>query len=253
MVRGLDVFREHFADYSEQYVLIGGTACTLALENGGLEFRSTNDLDIVLYVEVLDANFVKSFWTFIKNGKYKNKQKSNGYPQHYRFSEPLDDSFPKMLELFSRKLDILKLPDDAEITPIPFEDDISSLSAILLDDEYYRLVQTGKNITAEGLPVVKLEYLIPLKIYAWIDLREKRIKGERIDSNKIKKHRNDIFRLCQLLDSVTIIHLEKRVYKDIEKGIRLLEQEEPINLKALGLKDQTFQQVIDMLKKSYQL
>ncbi len=41
MVKGLDVFREHFAGYEDQYVLIGGTAATLAMTEAGLEFRAT--------------------------------------------------------------------------------------------------------------------------------------------------------------------------------------------------------------------
>ena len=57
MVRGLDYFRRHFASYSDRYVLIGGTACTLLMEDVGLNFRATKDLDIVLHVEALDAKF----------------------------------------------------------------------------------------------------------------------------------------------------------------------------------------------------
>ena len=48
MVRGLDVFREHFTGHADQFVLIGGTAATLAMEEAVLEFRATKDLDIVL-------------------------------------------------------------------------------------------------------------------------------------------------------------------------------------------------------------
>jgi len=32
MVRGLAKFKEHFQSYSDRYVLIGGTACSLAME-----------------------------------------------------------------------------------------------------------------------------------------------------------------------------------------------------------------------------
>lgn len=32
MVKGLDIFREYFKDYTNQYVLIGGTACTVSFE-----------------------------------------------------------------------------------------------------------------------------------------------------------------------------------------------------------------------------
>ena len=46
MVKGLDVFRDYFAGHAEQFVLIGGTAATLAMEDAGLAFRATKDLDI---------------------------------------------------------------------------------------------------------------------------------------------------------------------------------------------------------------
>ena len=48
MVRGIDRFREYFSSYGGQYVLIGGTACDLAMEEVGQSFRATQDLDIVL-------------------------------------------------------------------------------------------------------------------------------------------------------------------------------------------------------------
>jgi hypothetical protein len=64
MVRGLDKFRDHFQGYEKNYVLIGGTASSLAMEEAGLEFRMTMDLDIVLCIEVLDADFVRVFWDF---------------------------------------------------------------------------------------------------------------------------------------------------------------------------------------------
>ena len=36
MVRGLDLFRSHFPGFEDQYVLIGGTACYLAMEDARL-------------------------------------------------------------------------------------------------------------------------------------------------------------------------------------------------------------------------
>lgn len=61
MVNGLEHFRKHFAPYVDQYVLIGGTACTVIMQEAGLDFRATKDLDIVLYVEALHENFVRAF------------------------------------------------------------------------------------------------------------------------------------------------------------------------------------------------
>lgn len=48
MVRGLDLFRDWFAAYTDQYLLIGGTAASLTMEDAGLPYRATKDLDIVL-------------------------------------------------------------------------------------------------------------------------------------------------------------------------------------------------------------
>jgi hypothetical protein len=58
MIKGLECFTEYFRRYADQYVLIGGTACTLLMEEAGLEFRATKDVDIVLGIEALDRAFV---------------------------------------------------------------------------------------------------------------------------------------------------------------------------------------------------
>ena len=54
MVKGLDKFKDHFVGFKGQYILIGGAACDLLHEDAGIEFRVTNDLDIVLCLEALD-------------------------------------------------------------------------------------------------------------------------------------------------------------------------------------------------------
>jgi hypothetical protein len=135
VVKGLDLFKEHFREYTDRYVLIGGTACDLAMNAAGMEFRSTKDLDIVLRVESLDRMFVAAFWEFIRAGKYELQQKETGSKQYYRFERPLSRSFPFMLELFSRAPDSLSLAEGSHLTPIPTDEEVSSLSAILLNDD----------------------------------------------------------------------------------------------------------------------
>lgn len=71
MVRGLALFREHFRDFRDRYVLIGGTACDLVMADAGLPFRATKDLDIVLCLEVLDSAFARAFWRFVADGEYE--------------------------------------------------------------------------------------------------------------------------------------------------------------------------------------
>ena len=70
MVKGLEVFQEHFRNFADRYVLIGGAACDIAMTGAGLPFRATKDLDIVLYVEAMDAAFARAFWEFVRAGGY---------------------------------------------------------------------------------------------------------------------------------------------------------------------------------------
>lgn len=57
MIQGLDTFRVHFAQFADRYVLIGGVAASLAMEDAGLDFRATKDLDMVLVVVAIDMHF----------------------------------------------------------------------------------------------------------------------------------------------------------------------------------------------------
>ena len=76
MVDGIEKFRERFRDFSDQFVLIGGTACDFLMNEAGLDFRRTKDLDIVLIVEVLKRDFCKELLTFISEGDYKIQEKA---------------------------------------------------------------------------------------------------------------------------------------------------------------------------------
>ena len=103
MIRGLDLFREHFAEHRKAFVLIGGVACHEWLAMQGLEFRATKDMDMVLIVEVLDAAFVMRFWEFVEAGKYRDRFKADDGRQLYRFDKPENEAYPSMIEIFSRK------------------------------------------------------------------------------------------------------------------------------------------------------
>ena len=198
MVNGLNLFRDHFKDYSYAYILIGGTASSIAMDITGEEFRVTKDLDIVLCVEALDLEFIKKFWDFIHAGEYKNCQKSSGKKLFYRFYDPENNEYPLMLELFSRIPDSLDYKGSGYLTPIPAGEEVSSLSAILLNESYYGFIKKGKRMI-NNLSVIAPEYIILLKAKAYLDLTERRRNGEQIDTKNIKKHRNDIFRLFRIL------------------------------------------------------
>jgi len=159
MVKGLDIFRRHFQDYSDRYILIGGAACDIATSAAGLGFRVTKDLDIVLCVEALDAAFVGALWAFVQAGGYQIQERSTGQKQFYRFQKPTNENYPFMLELFSRQPDVLQVAAGSQLPPLPMEEDVSSLSAILLDADYYGFIRAGR-LQVDGLTVVGMRISI---------------------------------------------------------------------------------------------
>ena len=90
-----------------------------------------------------------------------------------------------MIELFTRRLDTLILPLDAEFTRISIDESIVSLSAILLNDVYYDLLKNGKKVL-DGFSVIDFEALILFKLKAYLDLKERK-KEKRIINRLTQK------------------------------------------------------------------
>lgn len=215
MVRGLNIFRDHFSAFQEHYVLIGGAAVDVLLSEVGLPARATKDLDVVLLVEAVDGEFGEVFWDFIEEGGYSNRSKSTGEVCFYRFHSPSDQMYPMMIELLSRRPDGIELPGHARFTPLPLDEEIASLSAILLDDDYYEFVRSGVVHTVEGLALLGAEHLVLLKARAWLDLTARKEAGEHVNSGDIKKHRTDIVRLWQLIPPATRVSLPEPIRDDL--------------------------------------
>lgn len=251
MVRGLDLFKEHFKDHIESFLIIGGTACSILLEGLTPPFRATKDIDIILLVEKMDPKFGKVFWDFITQGGYKNSQQSTGKRTFYRFKNPDNENFPSMIELFSSKVEGFEPAPGSHLTPIPFDDEISSLSAILLDDNYYPFLQSGR-VIVDGLPVLSAERMIPLKVRAYFDLSTRREKGDKIDSKDIKKHQNDVFRIFPLLTETSRIQLPDAVAGDMRNFLSDVSKEK-LDLKPFGIMTMNLAEVLKRLEEIYGL
>ena len=237
MVRGLDVFREYFAKHADQFVLIGGTAATLAMEEAGLEFRATKDLDIVLLIDA---------------GRYEVRQANDTRkPVFYRFQKPADERFPVMLELFCRAPDGIKLAEASHLTPIPIDETIASLSAILLDDTYYEFILAGRK-EIDGLPWVGEDRLIPLKASAWLDLSERHAKGEQIDTKTIRKHANDVLRLSQLLAPDVRIPVAAKIARDLNRFLDGIAVDRSIDPKAIKINNSVVE-IVERIRRAYEL
>lgn len=224
MVEGLDLFTAHFADHTDHYVLIGGTACDRHFTQREIPFRATKDLDIILVVEALNDAFVKHFYDFVRDGEYTLAE-VDGKKTFYRFIEPKAKGYPYMLELFSRHPEILSTPpEDIHITDIPTGEDISSLSAILLNDDYYNLTMEHSPLV-DDLRVASEPCLVCLKTRAFFGNRELKEKGVDIQDDKIYKHKKDVLRLLSIINPEFRLAVPESIRPDIENFIAMLEAE----------------------------
>ena len=239
MVNGLEKFRDYFQNHTDDYVLIGGVACELALNSLRLEFRPTDDFDIVIVSENLQQGFGAALKKFIRDGQYSiQKRKSNDKPTFFRFLEPKDDSFPSKLELAT-----VKPFDDWEWDFVPLDagDARSSLSAILFEKDFYSFILENATIS-NGISTMRLEGLIPLKSLAYLELSKQENPSPKIFAN-IAKHRQDIFRLANVLSDGSF-HLPPHVAEITN---------EALNLIASKIQNEDAVEILEMLKQFYLL
>ena len=254
MLRGLDKWKEHFVGYANNYVLIGGAACNLLEEEYAQNPRATKDLDLILVVEVLSADFGRRFWDFIRLGKYTSRQRGENKHEYYRFMNPEDVTYPKQVELFSRKAGLLQLPEDARIEPIHIEDDLSSLSAILMDDDYYNFT-IEHSILFDEIHIANIEALICLKAKAYNDLYARKNAGEKVDGRDIEKHKKDVFRLAAMIAEDAVFELPVAMKADLQQFCGTVADNLPNAdfMKSNGLTGMNSSSLLDVVRKSYSL
>jgi hypothetical protein len=228
---GIEIFKDHFSKYTEQYTIIGGMACDLLMTEAELDFRQTRDIDMVLIVEALTNEFAAEFWQFIKEGGYEAWTRKDGCPMFYRFMNPTASGYPYMIELFSRPENIIAFSDKSHLIPLHIDDEISSLSAILLNEDYYKFLLQGMTVT-KNISVLDALHIIPLKMRAWIDLLDQKKAGVHVNEKDIRKHRQDVFRLFPLVNPEARVVAPGQVYKDIIHFISIM-RENDVDLKAI--------------------
>ena len=168
------------------------------LEEEGALSRATRDIDMILFVEALTGDFIKAFWSFIDAGGYQTKLRSSGKPRLYRFQKPKDRNYPYLIELFSRDESMIGESPQDGIIPLAAPDELSDLSAILLNENYYSLAQKGARVL-NGITILGTHEIILFKAKAYLELSSQKASGSLVHISDIKKHRNDIFRLACIL------------------------------------------------------
>jgi hypothetical protein len=106
----------------------------------------------------------------------------------------------------------------------------------------------------DGLHFANATSLIPLKAFAWLDLKRRKAEGEKIDSQKIKKHRADVFRIAATLPAEPGPELAEEIRKDLGRFMQAFPPDSTdwqgilaavkgtvgVNLSATALRDAIF-------------
>lgn len=246
----ISTFSDFFSEHSDKFLVIGGIATHLLSEEAGIQTRVTKDFDIVILAEVTDIEFGKKIWEFIELGKYQIMEK-DGEKILYRFAYPKDDTFPHQLEFLSKKADFFDSSVLSNITPTKLSDGVSSLSAIILDDEYYDLIRKNK-IIIKDIPIITVNTLILLKAKAYNNLVEQKKRGESVKSKDIKKHKNDIFfRLLEIANPEEYIAIPETIKKDLRRFCDMIINE--LDDLTDKTKKDDFVNKLELLQKIYSL
>ena len=252
MIKGLNRFSEYFTGFEDSYVLIGGAASHILEDEAQLVPRATKDLDIILVVEALSDEFVAKFWSFIKEAGYEHIQRGSQTTEFYRFRKPQDNTCPSQIELFSRIPDFIKAPIDIHIVPIPTGEDLSSLSAILMNEAYYNYT-IGNSDIVQGVHIARSNALICLKASAYLDLQKRQAQGEKVDSDDITKHRNDIIRLGLTLTAEQSFTVPEEIQAELHRFFDAIQNNLPQDdfIERAGARGIKVTDVIDRIKKAF--
>jgi len=209
---------------------------------------------LILVVEALTSDFVKQFWQFVKDGRYERNESSDTERKYYRFVKPEQKEFPFQIELFSRNPDLIHIDEGIHLTPIPTPDDLSSLSAILLDEEYYGFILEHCS-EVNSLHRANIESLICLKAKAYLEITERIKKGSKEDSKLLRKHKGDVFRLGAMLPEGDQFELPGSIKNDMTNFIKDITEELPGKelFRNMGIGRVSPESVLDQLIKVFSL
>lgn len=254
MVVGLEIFSEYFKDHQDCYLVIGGSACDIIIEGAGFRPRATNDIDIILVIEALTPDFVKRFWQFIKDGGYQLQQKDMEKRNCYRFAGPENDEFPQQIELFCKAPDVIDLEDTAHLTPIPVDEGLSSLSAILLNEDYYNYTKEHSEYK-DNVHFAAPHAIICLKAYAFLSNTARKNEGQQVRTVDIVKHKHDVFRMVFMLLPDDVFETPEIIKADLQRFADVVKEEmpDPAIFKDNGFGRQDMNAIFNQFLKSFNL
>lgn len=206
-MEGLEKFREAFAEFADNYVVIGGTACDIAMTGTVVRPRATHDIDMIVIAENITEAFGERLWQFVREAGYRPEKRKHivGEPAKYELYRFLDGKvgYPEMIELLSRHPDVLGEPKGFVIEPLPLGDDTSSMSAIIMDDDFYHFTIEHSRLT-DGIRHADPVALVALKAKAYLNLVADKQSGKHVNSKDIKKHRSDVLKNVVIIEDSSV-------------------------------------------------
>ena len=83
-----------------------------------------------------------------------------------------------------------------------------------------------------------------------MDLRQRKLDRESIDSDTVTKHKKDIFRLLTVAETVPQIALRGDMKRDIDQFVAIM-REEPLILKDIGITQFSMDDLLNNLSLMY--
>lgn len=258
MVRGLERLVDFFSGWKSSFAVIGGCACSQWCEDNAVRFRSTQDIDMVLLLEAKSSGFFARFWEYVRRGQYiLERRPGDGSTVLFRFERPETGvNFPKKIELLTG-VSNLAIPEDIRIVHLKADGERYSLSAILLQNEYYNLVSSGCAETRNGMPTVRPDVLVLLKAKACLNLLGEKQAGRFVADYDLKKHRNDVFQLAYLFRGRYDGELAKLIKDDLAEFLQLYSEsnaewlEIQAHLKAFGMEIRAPSELLELIRSHF--
>ncbi len=165
------------------------------------------------------------------------------------------EGYPAQIELLSRHADILGTPTGYHLEPLPY-DGVSSLSAIMLDDDLYDITVSESRVE-QGVRIATPLSLICLKTKAFRNLMQDKSEGKHVNSDDLKKHKSDVLKLVATTVDVDPIAISQSMMETIEWYIAQLTTElqdtsRPLQ-NSLGRSTAQIEEYLEDLREFYTL
>lgn len=153
-----------------------------------------------------------------------------------------------MIELLSERVEYFEETNQI-VLPLVIDDDIVSLSAIILNQEYYDFLMDNK-VEFDGIIIADERLLIPLKVSAYMDMNRRREAGEQAKGDDIKKHKNDVIRLAVLLSNVPLTNVPMIIKVEMRAFLEELSDEGDL-LRNLSIELHNIESIKELLRTVY--